>query len=168
MSRQNRKRVSAQKVKKFWASKLVELEKFDSIHEVMETSISDEDGEERHYCFACGKMSDVERAHILARCEGGSDGVENLHLLCHYCHVLSELLSGDHYWRWFSRMSMLAWISPSELEQVLNVIDDGAPKHLKTLIAQFRRTLKKDIGDVLDRGLMLRPRSNSKKDITSL
>lgn len=145
MSRQKRKYVSVQKVKKFWASKLVELEKFDSIHEVMETSISDEDGEERHLCFACGRGGPVERAHILARCEGGSDGVENIHLLCHQCHVLSELLSGDHYWRWFSKMSMLAWISPSAMEQVVDVIDDGAPKQLKTLIAQFRRNLKQDI-----------------------
>ena len=145
MSRQNRKYVSIKKVKEFWASKLVDLGKFDSIHEVMESPISDQDGEQCHYCFACGKMGDVDRAHILARVEGGSDGVENIHLLCHYCHVLSELLSGDHYWRWFSRMSQLAWISSSEMEQVLNVIDDGAPKHLKTITAQFRRNLKKDI-----------------------
>ncbi len=148
MSRQNRKYVRIKKVKEFWAPKLVELGKFDSIYEVMEMPILDEDGEDRHYCFACGRMSAVERAHILARCEGGSDGVENIHLLCHQCHVLSELLSGDHYWRWFSRMSLLAFISPNEMEKVLDVIDDGAPKNLKKLTAELRRHLKKDIAQL--------------------
>ena len=145
MNRQRRKYVAVKKVKAFWASKLVELGKFDSVHEVMEQPTSPENGEECHYCFACGKMGNVDRAHILARCEGGSDGVDNIHLLCHYCHILSEMLSGDHYWRWFGRMSQLAWISSREMEDVLNVIDDGAPKHLKALTAQFRRNLKKEM-----------------------
>lgn len=50
-------------------------------------------------CFACGRP-DSERAHILARAEGGSDNAENIHLLCGGCHTDSELLSGDSYWTW--------------------------------------------------------------------
>jgi len=37
-------------------------------------------------CFACGMDSKCERAHILARCVGGTDSAENLHMLCGICH----------------------------------------------------------------------------------
>lgn len=53
-------------------------------------------------CFACGDGSMVERCHILARCEGGSDTVDNLHLLCQSCHKKSEYFSGETYWKWLS------------------------------------------------------------------
>ena len=67
------------------------------------------------YCFACGftyhrfegDSPNMERAHILARHAGGSDGVENLHLLCHSCHRASECLDGDAYWLWFMERTML-------------------------------------------------------------
>lgn len=51
-------------------------------------------------CFACGMIEECERAHILARCDGGDDGVDNLHMLCRVCHKVSEGLSGDGYWLW--------------------------------------------------------------------
>jgi hypothetical protein len=50
-------------------------------------------------CFACGR-SEVQRCHIVAVSSGGSDYASNLHLLCPRCHVESELLEGEHYWRW--------------------------------------------------------------------
>lgn len=54
-------------------------------------------------CFACSSLdtTKLERAHILARCNGGSDEVDNLHLLCRNCHVSSETISGEKYWQWF-------------------------------------------------------------------
>jgi hypothetical protein len=52
-------------------------------------------------CFACTFTSKTERAHILPVCEGGNNSVQNIHLLCKSCHVESEYLSGDAYWRWF-------------------------------------------------------------------
>jgi 5-methylcytosine-specific restriction endonuclease McrA len=52
-------------------------------------------------CFACRwPTEDLERAHILPLCEGGSDEVSNLHLLCEACHKDSEFLSGRSYWKW--------------------------------------------------------------------
>jgi hypothetical protein len=51
-------------------------------------------------CFACNMDAGTERCHILPRCEGGSDEVHNLHLLCKECHLESETLSGDVYWQW--------------------------------------------------------------------
>lgn len=58
-----------------------------------------EDGD----CFACGRPSTtmwgIDRAHIDP---GGGEGPENLHLLCKACHVRSEYVTGDAYWRWFA------------------------------------------------------------------
>ena len=59
-------------------------------------------------CFKCGvtsvlnkEMVIVDRAHILAVCEGGSDELDNLHLLCRSCHKDSEAYSGEEYNLWF-------------------------------------------------------------------
>ena len=52
-------------------------------------------------CFACGTIGFLERCHILARCCGGSDETNNLHLLCPECHIESEGISGEIYNRWF-------------------------------------------------------------------
>lgn len=61
---------------------------------------------ERGTCFACG-MDGAERAHILARVEGGSDDLENLHILCGVCHQDSECLSGDRYTNWIMQRTAL-------------------------------------------------------------
>ena len=63
-------------------------------------------GDNRRQCFMCGweapKGLNLERAHILPRCEGGSDELSNLHLLCHVCHRLTEyLVPRDRYWKFF-------------------------------------------------------------------
>ena len=42
------------------------------------------------HCFACTWQGRLERAHILAKCDGGSDDVSNIHLLCRSCHVMQE------------------------------------------------------------------------------
>lgn len=60
-------------------------------------------------CFKCGvtrffnkKNIIVDRAHILAVCEGGTDDLNNLHLLCKSCHRESEAYSGVEYDLWFT------------------------------------------------------------------
>jgi hypothetical protein len=45
-------------------------------------------------CFACHWGGALERCHITARHNGGSDGVENLHVLCQACHDDSEAIEG--------------------------------------------------------------------------
>ena len=56
-------------------------------------------------CFKCGVFDNdniiVDRAHILAVCSGGSDELNNLHLLCKSCHRDSEAYSGKEYNLWF-------------------------------------------------------------------
>jgi len=48
-------------------------------------------------CFACGDHG-VQRCHIIPRCYGGSDSVDNIHLLCMKCHGESE--GRKSYWSW--------------------------------------------------------------------
>lgn len=56
-------------------------------------------GEQVIACFACGR-NEVQRCHIVASVNGGSNDVSNLHLLCPRCHVESEIAQGEHYWQW--------------------------------------------------------------------
>ena len=52
-------------------------------------------------CFAFGRLGKIQRCHIKARCNGGTDDVKNIHLLCVACHDESETLCGLSYWRWY-------------------------------------------------------------------
>jgi len=83
-------------IRKQWAGWLVGMGKFDSVTEVMEAD----------YCWACGwtnsdKDDWTEKAHILAFAEGGNNDPSNYHLLCYWCHLSSEMLSGEEYMNWF-------------------------------------------------------------------
>jgi hypothetical protein len=58
-------------------------------------------------CFACGCVTKhLDRAHIKPVISGGSDNLDNLHLLCKICHKESEFLEDDEYWQWFFAMSI--------------------------------------------------------------
>lgn len=119
-----------------WAERLIEWGK----------ATPDQIAERERFCFACGlsplwTMSDFDlaRAHILARTKGGSDGVENLHLLCDECHKASEGLDGDVYWTWFhdrrlldsilqllansGMLNLSALLDPSRLDQASRAIE---------------------------------------------
>ena len=70
---------------------------------------------EKLCCFACGQTQlgggALERAHIKARCEGGTDDVSNLHSLCHFCHKDSEFVNGDAYYEWIKGRSFFALLT---------------------------------------------------------
>jgi len=51
-------------------------------------------------CWACRTECPLERAHIVARQEGGVDKDYNIHLLCWVCHKESETLMGYSYLHW--------------------------------------------------------------------
>ena len=76
-------------IRRHWAERLWKGKGYDSIEEFMECGV----------CFACG-FEGNERAHILARVDGGDDSVENLHILCGICHKDSEFLDGGKYMTW--------------------------------------------------------------------
>jgi len=52
-------------------------------------------------CMACGWDIRPQRAHIIARSEGGGNEPSNIHLLCPNCHLESETLNEKYYWIWF-------------------------------------------------------------------
>lgn len=66
---------------KYWAGKLYDMPE-------------DMDAAERRTwletCWACGFPGILERCHIKARIQGGTDTVDNLMLLCRHCHNLQE------------------------------------------------------------------------------
>ena len=100
------------------------------------------------YCFACGPLPATasakrpcQRSHIVADSDGGSNTVENLHMLCDSCHSMSERLSIEGYWKWMDQMQdeppsyikSARWnMSVRLLNQVLNrewdeIVDDYRP-----------------------------------------
>jgi len=69
-------------------------------------------------CFACSISSAsifgtsentiaLHRAHIHPKVLGGTDEVDNLHLLCQYCHLASEFIYGTDYWAWFMQRKLM-------------------------------------------------------------
>jgi hypothetical protein len=79
------------------------------LHDVV---CNDEKGCNTVGCFACGSSSRVERAHIEALTDGGSNDVGNLHLLCRSCHHDSEAFSGNEYMEWFQwRLTQPGWMA---------------------------------------------------------
>ncbi len=88
---------SRDKIKAYWWRELILLGKFHSKDEFFAAE----------FCFACGLLWDgkyaqcLEKAHIIAHCDGGTEAPDNLHLLCPTCHHDSEGLCGPDYWTWF-------------------------------------------------------------------
>jgi len=69
-------------------------------------------------CFACSANNfflfedsensiTLHRAHIFPKVLGGSDEVDNIHLLCQYCHLASEFLYGTDSGAWFMKRSLM-------------------------------------------------------------
>lgn len=62
---------------------------------------------EHNKCMACGSKGRIDRAHIVASCNGGSFQPSNIHCICQICHKLSEHLEGHDYWLWIAIKSKL-------------------------------------------------------------
>lgn len=114
---------TVQAIRTYWAPWLVQQGRADSVAEVLASD----------WCFACGMSypgpataaecreaeaaglpeplhtdaAPCQRAHILARIDGGDDGPANLHMLCRWCHKASEFLWGEDYWAWFASRTVL-------------------------------------------------------------
>lgn len=85
---------------KHWQKKLECSSKFWMDDEAAESCTKNE-FEKLDTCFACGSKARTQRCHILPKCEGGTDEIDNLHLLCEFCHTESEYFSGELYNEWF-------------------------------------------------------------------
>jgi len=90
-------------------------------------------------CFACGwdHNNKVERAHITAKTEGGSDQPENLHLLCRACHDSSEFLKGEAYWEWIRKRT--AWCGLVGMAKLSPVFDEVMEKFMRGMGKAKRR-----------------------------
>ena len=92
---------SKEAIKAAWSFYLIDLGKFDSLTELWEPQV-DPDGSGRDFCWGCGMLERVERAHIDAHMEGGSNEVWNYNLLCPECHRTSEMVQGARYMEWLT------------------------------------------------------------------
>ena len=70
-------------------------------------TIKEEWGAAQGECFACGDCNNLERCHIIPICYGGSNNVDNIHLLCRACHLESEGIKV--YWTWFEWKRKNVW-----------------------------------------------------------
>jgi len=121
MPSQKRNMPSKVNIAKYWIDKLLETtDKFwlDVYIDLGYTK------ESLDTCFACGSYSgSTERAHIKAKHKGGSDSIENLHLLCKHCHLESENFSDDLYNEWFLSKNPLNSASHFSLLEKSKVIE---------------------------------------------
>jgi hypothetical protein len=102
MSSQKRTMPTVAKVRAHWAGWVR-----DTMDDDDESPLTMEDGRKGGLCYACGLYwTDCERAHIVARSNGGTDSVDNLHMLCRTCHRASEPHEGDAYWEWMTGWTM--------------------------------------------------------------
>ena len=52
-------------------------------------------------CWKCGCHSELEAAHIIPKCIGGSNKAENLVILCNLCHSWAPNVNDKEYmWEW--------------------------------------------------------------------
>jgi hypothetical protein len=78
VSRQ-RTQFSTEEIVAFWYPHPTFYEKFDS------------EGDMADSCFRCGyAFGKLEKAHILPLNRGGADTIDNVHILCFYCHRTTE------------------------------------------------------------------------------
>lgn len=100
-------------------------------------------------CFRCNSTSIfgdsiiVDRAHILAVCEGGGDDVNNIHLLCKSCHKESEWFNGELYDLWLKTNNQREFI---EITMVL-YDDDALNKSNISLYELFDKYISKCVND---------------------
>ena len=85
MSRQKRNMASVSQIFNHWASLGANIQT-------------------KYHCFECGKKCHPhpERAHIIAKFEVGSDSADNLVLVCHSCHSLTD---GRTKEQWIDRLT---------------------------------------------------------------
>lgn len=143
---------SQPRIRKFWAYKLLALGKIGDVEDVLEpvvdgwgpataaevhahrvlypdVDIPDHDDPIRAesvlktwQCFCCGQPGSLDRAHIRPLALGGSNSVENLHLLCRSCHIESENFQGEGYWRWFLSKPFLGSMHPDHYTHLWQAI----------------------------------------------
>ena len=106
---------SEKTIRNYWKDKIeFPFKEFYSVSEFMTVGL----------CFACGFSFKLERAHIKAKTEGGSDTADNLHMLCWVCHKDSEYLSGSEYWDWFNQRTIVDRMFSAGARKGINIYSE--------------------------------------------
>ena len=61
------------------------------------------------YCWACGSVHKIQRCHLIAKSENGSDEVNNIILLCADCHNKTENFSAIHTINYILSTEFIDW-----------------------------------------------------------
>lgn len=78
-------------------------------------------------CWMCAvDFVSLERAHVIALCDGGSNDVENFYLLCPTCHKLQEALT-------------FTLVRQFPVEEIVKLRDSGTLLHLYIIEGLRRR-----------------------------
>lgn len=86
-------------------------------------------------CFACGASIGTERCHIIPLSESNDNSIENIHLLCKYCHLESESFNTkEMYFEWF---------------KFKNPTNSGAILMLKNKVALVEKLIKEGKTEIL-------------------
>lgn len=93
---------SKKKIADYWSDKVEAFGVFDS----QQAELPENE------CWACGNAFRVQRCHIVAYVQGGKNEANNLVLLCASCHLESETLPPDTFWRWIRQMRQKNWKAP--------------------------------------------------------
>jgi len=113
----------------------------------------DDFGVEQSECFACGNfIHGLHRAHIVPLCFGGSNSVDNIHLLCPGCHCESENMT--RYWTWLKYKRYNEWDYPiKHMERHLKIqgIDITQEAEYLSSINATRKQLEEHIENIYQR-----------------
>ncbi len=94
-------------VVKYWVDKLTQTDEY-GIKTSLDCYYDGDTKEATKICFACENTDLTERCHIVSVDKGGSNSVDNIHLLCRECHLESENLDNKTlYIEWIKRKDML-------------------------------------------------------------
>lgn len=107
MSNGARRMPSVRAIREHWDQWLLDVGKQCALGEVIADA---NDGQQ--WCFACGftgRLPALDRAHLVARCNGGTDDVSNIVLLCRECHRAFDAVdrTRDDGLDWIARRSVL-------------------------------------------------------------
>ncbi len=120
--------------------------------------------EDKRTCMACGLPGGTTRCHIVPRSRGGPDAIENLHMLCRWCHHASEPLEGEAYWRWIGKQNAFGSIAALfgrygiSMQKILKLVDEEAEKaeSISKMIYREQRSPYEMIDRLEDTGIDIR------------
>lgn len=96
-----RKRLPSKgKIASHWDARIEEFGVFVPMQETLDADT----------CWACGRIGQIQRCHIVDYLDGGPNTADNLVLLCAGCHSDSESFSPPAFWNWMRHSREHLWV----------------------------------------------------------